>query len=40
LATLDRYTNRKIGSALNDGELDENERKEYEADLASLGVKL
>jgi hypothetical protein len=40
LATLDRYTGRKIGSALNDGELDENERKEYEADLISLGVKL
>tara|TARA_R110001592_G_scaffold41316_1_gene134872 strand:- start:323 stop:1405 length:1083 start_codon:yes stop_codon:yes gene_type:complete len=40
LTTLDRLTGRKVGSALSDGELTENERKIYEADMAALGIKL
>ena len=40
LTTLDRLTGRKVGSALSDGDLSEDERKMYEADMTALGIKL
>jgi hypothetical protein len=38
LSSLDRYTGRNVASALSDGDISAEERKEMEADLKSLGL--
>ena len=38
LSTLNRYTNRNVGTALGEGELSEDDMKELQAGLESIGA--